>query len=52
MFLQLIPNQFLVDLANAGFRYVVDEINLVRNGPLIDLTGIHELLQVVLDIVQ
>jgi D-amino-acid dehydrogenase len=50
--LQLIPDQFLVDLADARFRYVVDEINLVRYGPLIDLTGIHELLQVILDIVQ
>lgn len=48
--LQLIPNRFLVDLVNIGLRNILYEINRFGGRPFIDFAVIHELLQVVLDI--
>ena len=49
---QLVPDQLLVDLANAGFRNVFHEVNLSGNGPLVDVATVHKLLQVLLDVFQ
>ena len=49
---QLVPDQLLVDLANAGFRNVFHEVNLPGNGPLVDVATVHKLLQVLLDVFQ
>lgn len=52
LLLQLIPDQFLVDLANTGLWDVLNKINLRRDGPLVDFAGVDELPKVALNVLQ